>query len=159
MFLIRSRPHPHLAKQPCSVQTRGLCKYNRPAEHEVTASEVTANDKPREVLVTPGTSITICVDTEAHPKQKEIFPERSQPGRGTPAEEETKAAGAGAGARATVGNADLQLYMPAETASSPLLHKTHPHEKKIRYPQLLYAPRCLVPTSIVEEECRQISSL
>lgn len=59
-------------------------------KHEVTASEVTAPDKPSVVFDMRGAWIAICVSTEAHPKQKEIFPERSQPGRGTWAEEETK---------------------------------------------------------------------
>lgn len=54
-------------------------------EHEVTAS-----NKPSVAFVMQDAWIAICVGTEAHPKQKEIFPEHSQPGRGTWAEEETK---------------------------------------------------------------------
>lgn len=45
-------------------------------EHEVTAS-----NKPSVAFVMQG---AICVGTEAHPKQKEIFPEHSQPGRRGP---------------------------------------------------------------------------
>lgn len=62
----------------------------RRVEHEVTVSEVTASDKPSVVFDLRGAWTAICVGTQAHPKQKEIFPQRSQPGRGTWAEEETK---------------------------------------------------------------------
>lgn len=59
-------------------------------EQAVTANEVTSSDKISLVFYMQGAWIAICESTEAHPKQKEIFPELSQPGRGTCTEEETK---------------------------------------------------------------------
>lgn len=120
-------------------------------EQAVTASEVTSSDKISLVFYMQGAWIAICESTEAHPKQKEIFPELSQPGRGTCTEEETKRqdqepapdpqwGGEGGG--------DLQLYKPTETATSPLSHKTQPYEK-ITYPHLLCGPECTVPISFV----------
>lgn len=119
-------------------------------EQAVTASEVTSSDKISLVFYMQGAWIAICEGTEAHPKQKEIFPELSQPGRGTCTEEETKQQDQepvpdpqwGGGGR------DLQLYKPTETATSPLSHKTQPYEK-ITYPHLLCGPECTVPISFV----------
>lgn len=77
---------PPLATQPLFCSNTWYMQIRaRREDHEVTA-----NDKPSVVFDMWGAWIAICVGTEAHPKQKEIFPERSQPGRETWAEEETK---------------------------------------------------------------------
>lgn len=60
-----------------------------------------------------------------------------------------KATGAGTGARSTVGSGDLQLYEPAEAATSPSHTKLGLMKKKIAFPQLLCRPECLVPIPFV----------
>lgn len=96
--------HPPLHSNRCYMQIKRKRERKQTAEHEVIA-----NDKAREVFDMQGAWSAICVGTWAHPKQKEIFPERSQPRRGP-----------GTEARSTLGNGDLQLHEPVEAQTSPL---------------------------------------
>lgn len=105
-FLIRSPTTPQpptLAEQPLFCSNTRCMQIKKTRQREVTASEVTASDKPGALFDMQGAWIAICAGAEAHPKQKEIFPECSQPGWGTWVEEETKATGAGTRARSSVG--------------------------------------------------------
>lgn len=101
----------------------------RRVEHEVTASEVNTSDKPSVVFDMRGAWIAICVGTEAHPKQKEIFPERSQPGRGTWAEEETKRREQELGPDPQWG-VETCNYTSQRKQHLSLSHKTWPYEKE-----------------------------
>ena len=70
-------------------------------------SRIAVREKLAAVLDMRGAWFAICVSTQAHPKQKEIFPHRSQSGCGRERRKRDKAKGAEIRARSTEGSGDL----------------------------------------------------
>lgn len=106
--------------------------------------------------MSPETCLTLCV-IQRHAQNRKRYSLNAPSQGGVHSRKKQKCRSKNRG-QIHSGSANLQLDTPAEVSSCTLLHKPHPFERKIRFPQLLYELECLVLKSFVWKEWIQMFS-